>query len=218
MTLTSNWLPKIPFSCGALLVLCSVAAYSQQTPPAPDPLVPMEWPVTFLENIAAGMTPVGAKVQAKLFIATLVNGNVIPEGAVLSGVVTASQAKSKTDAARLAIRMDTVQWKDNGPFAVKLYLTVWYHPFKSTLNQQGSAPNYDHGKIGIRAPGPENRDGIILQNPDLINNGLVSAQRLHIEKVESVTGEQGEVVLTSQKSNIKLDKAIVYVFELSESH
>ena len=70
-----------------------------------------------------------------------------------------------------------------------------------------------HLNHGIRAPGPENREGTVLQNPDLIDNGLVSAQRVHVDKVESAPGKDGGVVLVSQKSNIKLDKAIVYIFE-----
>ncbi len=46
------------------------------------------------QNVVAGKTPVGTKVEAKLTIATLVKGTVIPEGAVFSGEVVDSVAKS----------------------------------------------------------------------------------------------------------------------------
>ena len=79
------------------------------------------------QNVAAGTTPVGTKVQANLVIATMVDSVVIPRDALLSGEVTESVAKSKTDPSRLAIRMDSAQWK-NGSSPIKIYLTAWYYP------------------------------------------------------------------------------------------
>jgi hypothetical protein len=41
--------------------------------------------------------------------------------------VIESVAKTSTEPSRLAIRMDSVQWKD-GSAAVKIYLTAWIYP------------------------------------------------------------------------------------------
>jgi hypothetical protein len=61
-------------------------------------------------NVAAGKTPVGAKIKARLAVATLIDGKVIPRSAVFSGEVIDSAAKT-ADASRLAIRMDSMVWK-----------------------------------------------------------------------------------------------------------
>jgi hypothetical protein len=58
-------------------------------------------------------------------LGTLLNGTVISKGAVLSGEVIESMAKSPTEPSRLAVRMDSAQWK-NGSAPVKFYLTPWY--------------------------------------------------------------------------------------------
>src|SRR6202011_258161 len=96
---------------------------SQQTPATPSSSGGPEFPVTMQQNLIAGVAAVGAKVQAKLVMATLVNGTVVPRDAILSGEVTESVAKSATDASRLAIRMDSVQWK-NESVPLKVYLTA----------------------------------------------------------------------------------------------
>jgi len=41
----------------------------------------LEFPVIMRQNVAAGKTPVGTKVQAKLVVATLVDGVVVPQDA-----------------------------------------------------------------------------------------------------------------------------------------
>jgi hypothetical protein len=213
MRLRRHWVTEITSSFAVLLGLC-LAALSQQTAPKPATAAAsaaVEWPVTFLEKVTAGVTAVGAKVQAKLLIATLVNGTAVPAGAILSGEVLESQAKSATAPSRLAIRMNQVQWKNAAPFAVKLYLTHWYHPFRGIGNEQGPAQPYEHGQIGLRAPYPQEQPGRVTENPESPSGGLVSPQRLPMKNVEAISSSDGTVVLTSSKSNIKLDKAIIYV-------
>ena len=95
----------------------------QQTPGQPTPAASgssgaLEFPVIMRQNVVAGTTPVGTKVQAKLAVATLVDGVVVPRDAVLSGEVTESVAKSAIDPSRLAIRMDSA--RDGRPAAEKL--------------------------------------------------------------------------------------------------
>ena len=149
---------------------CSIALLGQETPPAavaapadsaasattPVSAIAREFPVILQQNVAAGKTPVGTKIQAKLSIATLVEGKVVPRNAVFSGEVIESAPKTATDASRLSIRMDAIQWK-NGSTAIKAYLTAWYYPTmteggqdlqygptlsqKATWNGQGAYPD-----------------------------------------------------------------------------
>ena len=105
------------------VVLGCAALFGQPTPGQPTPTAPspsgaIELPVIMRQNVAAGTTPVGTKVQARLAVATLVDGVVVPRDAVLSGEVTESVAKSAIDPSRLAIRMDSA--RDGRPAAEKL--------------------------------------------------------------------------------------------------
>src|ERR1700681_4921160 len=132
----------VVLGCAALL---GQQTPSQQTPAQRAPAASsfsgaLEFPVVRRQNVAAGTTPVGTKVQAKLAVATLVDGVVVPRVAVFSGEVTESVAKPATDPSRLAIRMDSAQWKKgSGPvvlsLASKVYLTAWYYPVATLPSQ-----------------------------------------------------------------------------------
>src|SRR5215469_6682578 len=102
-----------PIAIRYLLILLLWPAWSvcQKTPAAPDPPAVLEFPVLLQDEVESGKTPVGTKVHAKLTFATLVNHEVIPKDAVFSGVVIESVAKTGKSPSRLAIRMDSVQWK-----------------------------------------------------------------------------------------------------------
>ena len=63
-----------------------------QPKPAPNSALVQEFPVTIKENVLAGRTPVGTKVDAKLSIPTLFEHTVIPVDATFSGEVVESQA------------------------------------------------------------------------------------------------------------------------------
>src|SRR6267378_8429266 len=135
----------VVLGCAALL---GQQTTSQQTPAAPGPSGALEFPVVMRQNVAAGTTLVGTKVQAKLAVATLVDGVAVPRDAVFSGEVTESVAKSATDPSRLAVRMDSAQWK-KGPapivlsLAPKVYLTAWYYPVAETRAQDFSVESPD---------------------------------------------------------------------------
>ena len=169
------------------------------------------------QTVAAGKTPVGTKVQAKLVVATMVSGVVVPQGAILSGEVTESVAKSATDPSRLAIRMDSAQWT-NGSAPIKVYLTAWYYPLQrqqirisrlgcrtleTTRDLAWVAPTpargtrlHRHFRALTRAPAPA---------PD------ISKHRVLMKNVESMRNTDGAVTLTSKRFNIKLDKETTYV-------
>jgi hypothetical protein len=135
------------------VVLGCTALLGQQTPAQREPAASsssgaLEFPVVMRQNVAAGTTPVGTKVQAKLAVATLVDGVVVPRDAVFSGEVTESAAKSATDPSRLAIRMDSAQWKKGSApivlsLAPKVYLTAWYYPVAETRAQDLSDESPD---------------------------------------------------------------------------
>ncbi|MGA8300592.1 MAG: hypothetical protein WCB53_08870 [Terriglobales bacterium] len=165
-----------------------------------------EFPVVMRQNVVAGKTPIGTKVEAKLTIATLVKGMVIPEGAVFSGEVVDSTAKTKTEASRLAIRMDSVQWKKESK-PVRVFLTAWYYPLL----------------MGEDAQDRDQRDRPIMQNPNLepfpnsriphdtFPPARVSENRVAMKDVEPTRDADGTIALTSTKNNLKLDKSTTYV-------
>ena len=208
------------------VVLGSAALLSQPAPGARSSQTGSEFPVVMRQNVTAGKTPVGAKVQAALVVATLVNGVVVPQNAILSGEVVESVAKSATDPSRLAIRMDSAQWK-NGSAPIKVYLTAWYYPF---ANNASPGPSYEppdaahspkHWNGGGTYPDPSNpvsqepfpgRDtnkGADLSLPSPAS--AISKHRVLMKNVESARSSDGAVTLTSKRLNLKLDKITTYV-------
>jgi hypothetical protein len=207
------------------ILLGSIAVIGQQTPATHGSPSGGEFPAVMRQNVAAGKTPVGTKVEAKLAVATLVNGTVIPKDAILSGEVTESVAKSATDPSRLAIRMDSVQWKD-GSAPIKVYLTPWYYAAPAMTpqnlsygptdaehtprNWNGDGPYYDP-KSPVYQPSPgrdADKDTGAPSNP--------SNHRILMKNVECLRAGDGTVVITSKRSNIKIDKLTVYVLAPSD--
>ncbi len=207
------------------VILGSAALLSQQPPAAPGSPVGLEFPVVMRQNVAAGKTPVGTKVQANLAIATLVDSVVIPRDAVLSGEVTESVAKSKTDPSRLAIRMDSAQWK-NGSAPLKLYLTAWYYPAEAmpaqslsyeppdaansikNWNGMGQYPDKRDPSSTPRFPSADTgKDSPTLPSP----SSITSKRRVLMKDVDSIRNSDGTVTLTSSRSNLKIDKLTTYV-------
>ena len=165
--------------------------------------------MTLREKIVAGKTPVGTKVEAKLTIATLVDGKVIPMGAIFWGEVVESAAKSATGPSRLAIRMNEVRWK-KGTATLQVYLTAWYYPLRMATNEDPSNDPLGRGR---------SRNGTYTQNPTFpATNGPglgpasnVSENRILMKDVESARQNDGALVLTSTRFNLKLDKTTTYV-------
>jgi hypothetical protein len=200
----------------------SPSALGQQNPSSPLPPIAREFPVVMQQSVAAGKTPVGTRIQAKLGVATLVNGTVVPRNAVFSGEVTESVAKTKTDPCRLSIRMDSVQWKD-GSASLKVFLTAWYYPLREqagqdlqygptqpanrTWNGEGQYPD-PNSKVYKPFPGSDSGKGGAV--PDTPSSSL-SNHRVLMKDVESASGTDGGVALVSKRTNIKLDKLTTYV-------
>jgi hypothetical protein len=224
------------------VVLGCAALFGQQTPGQQMPRQPtpaassssgaLEFPVIMRQNVAVGTTPVGTKVQAKLAVATLVDGVVVPRDAVLSGEVTESVAKSATDSSRLGIRMDSLQWKKgSAPIVLsltsKVYLTAWYYPVAAMTSQDLSDESPDDApqswKHRNRPPtfpdpnapasqpfpgrGTDTDPGSLPPSP----SSSISNHRALMKNVESTRNSDGAVTLTSKSFNIKLDKLTTYV-------
>jgi hypothetical protein len=209
------------------VVLGSAALVSQQAPGAPSSSAGREFPVIMRQNVAAGKTLVGTKVQAKLVVATLVNGAVVPRDAILSGEVTESVAKSVSDPSRLAIRMDSAQWK-NGSAPIKVYLTAWFYPVaamapqdlsyeppdaaKSPKNWNGAGtyPDPNNPVSQQKFPGRDTDKDASLAPPSPASS--ISNHRVLMKNVESTRNSDGAVALTSTHLNVKLDRFTTYVF------
>ena len=199
----------------AFAAACSIAVFAQTKSSAKL----QEFPVTLRQNIVAGKTPVGEKVEANLTLATLVDGKVIPEGATFSGEVVASIARTEDQPSRLAIRMNSVRWK-KGSVPVIAYVTNWYYPVE--LITEGPHPDRGiHGDIDIQAggsrpippasqPTPRRVDGAETGGSSSPASKL-SDHRVLMKDVDSATADDGTITISSTRSNLKLDKSTTYV-------
>ena len=205
-----------------LIVFCSASLLGQQKPAASSiPSGAQEFPVILQQSVAAGKTPAGTRIRARLGVATLMDGTVIPRNAVFSGEVIESVAKTATEPSRIALRMDSVQWK-NGSASVKLYLTAWYYPATDqtgqnlqygpqqpanrTWNGEGQYPD-PNSRVYKPFPGGDSNQGTSV--PDT-PSAVAANHRVLMKDVETASSNDGSLALVS-KRNIKLDKLTTYV-------
>jgi len=207
---------------GQLLVLLSVSLFSQQTPSTSRAAVALQLPVLLQDNVVAGKTPPGTKIQCKLIAATLVAGTVIPKNAVLSGEVVESLAKTGNAPSRLSLRMDSVQWK-TGSASLKVYLTRWYYPTTEAAGQElqygdPSSPKRTWNGMGqypdpnspVYKPFPTESDKPKNSVPDT-PAAVISDHPTLMKNVDSVRKDDGSLAIVSAHSNLKLDKLTTYV-------
>lgn len=203
--------------------LSSFITFAQASPSPATGNTVHEFPMILESNIVAGKTAVGTKIQAKLCVATLVNGTVIPQNAVFSGEVIQSTAKTASEPSRLTLRMDSVQWK-GGSAVIKAYLTPWYYPVLTeaanqnlqygptqpanrTWNGEGQYPD-PNSKVYRPFPGGDSDKSASV--PDATTS-VTSSHRVPIKDVESEPSSDGGITIISRKGNIKLDKTTTYV-------
>jgi hypothetical protein len=204
--------------CSAFL--CGQSKTAQQKPPVRSTSVVHEFPVTMRQKVIAGKTPVGTKIEAKLTIATLLDGKVIPMGAIFGGEVVESAARSATGPSRLALRMNSVHWK-TGSATIQVYLTGWYYPIlmatdENRSNDQlgsriGRNPNGTYSPSSPAAPPFPGPSG-----SDVGPGSSVSDTRIVMKDVESTRQNDGALVLTSTRFNLKLDKTTTYVLSTGD--
>jgi hypothetical protein len=211
----------------AMSVFCAAALLGQQKPAAPTPSGVQEFPVILQKSVAAGKTPAGTKIEAKLEASTPVNGAVIPRDAVFSGEVIESVAKTAADPSRLALRMDSVKRK-NGSASVKVYLTAWYYPQRDETGQDlqygpqqpanrgwNGQGQYPDANSKVYKPFPGSDSG----KSDSAPNTPVSTTANHpvrMKDVETASGNDGEIAIVCKRANLKLDKLTTYVFAGSD--
>jgi len=220
----------------ALSAMLSQSVPGQNRPASPPSPAGLEFPVIMRQNVVAGKTAAGTKVQATLAVATLVRGVVVPQGAIFTGEVTESVTKSATDPSQLAIRMDSAEWKDKTQsraaptvlaLAPKVYLTAWYYPVTLRAHQDMSSGLPDlisNPRVGttgsVRSsqrnpPSPSPPFPPTDENPDKdkvpVPTSDISKYRIQMKDVESANSSEGTITLTSKHSNIKLDKTTTYV-------
>jgi hypothetical protein len=189
-----------------------------------DPVVSgaQELPVTLQQDLVAGKTPVGARVEARLTLATLLHGKVVPDGAVFSGVVVESAAKSAGKPSRLSVRMESVRWKD-GSAPVNAYLTAWYYPAQMNLDDDLNDPQPSFGanrqakRMGNSVPNPSERyPGHSQANFPPGVKSTTADHRVMMKDVTSVRDRDAGLALSSTRSNIKFNKTTTYVLEAGD--
>ncbi len=189
----------------------------------------LDLPIVMQQKVSAGKTLVGTKVQAKLAVATLLNGVVLPEDAILTGEVIESVAKSATNPSILGIRMDSAQWA-NGVAHIKAYLTAWYYPMVTTPDEDPTsdspyaATNLKHwngpgyvpdSSIRLAQPVPnrntQEEDKGPTAPPAAAPVSSISKRRTLMKDVRTTSHSDGALALTSKQSTIKLDKTTIYM-------
>lgn len=196
----------------------AAALWGQQAETAKTP----DFPVVLQQSVTAGKTPVGTKIQAKLWIATLFDRMVVPRNAVFSGEVVESMAKTATDPSRLAIRLDSAQWK-NGSTTMKVYFDGRFYPMVAdsgqdlqyapsqpanrTWNGQGQYPDQNSH---VYKPFPGGDNGKDSSSPDESSSTLAKSSVM-LKGVEVQRDSDGTITLTSKHSNIKLARYTTYV-------
>jgi len=183
-----------------------------------------EFPLTLQQSFESGKAKIGARVQAKLAAATKFQGTVIPRNAVFSGVVIESTATGAKEPAKLAIRMEKAEWKDDSISLTAYLLPLSYSntspsaqslpnespdPSSRTLNGAGQDSNSP-----MHAPFPTNdsqaAQAAIPEAP------MLSSRPVQMKNVAIALADEGGAALVSEHTNIKLYKMTTYVFAATE--
>jgi hypothetical protein len=194
-------------------------------------------------KIVAGSTPAGTEVRAKLTMATLMDGVVIPQDAVISGHVEQSVAKTTEAPSILKIKFESARWK-KGSAPVTLYLAGCYYPFE--FQDPTNNPAGIHGEVGNTMGGaadsaPRTNGG--MSNGGMSNGGMpsgglsgsmdagrldtypdprpsatvseISKHWVRMENVDTIVTPDGSLQITSHQRNLKLEKGTVYLLRNS---
>jgi hypothetical protein len=208
----------------AILGFWSAASFAQQKPaPSPRPAL-REFPLTLQQSIESGKATIGTKVQAKLAAGTLFQGTVIPRNAVFSGVVIESTAKSAKEPAKLAIRMETAEWKD-GSTSLKAYLVPLYYAPTAPSIQGPPAESPDPGSRTMNGAGQSDPrmsqpfpGGNAQTGQAAISDIPTASNRpVQMKNVTLALADEGGAALVSEGANIKLYKMTTYVFAASDT-
>jgi len=179
-----------------IIVACSSGSSGQQQPRTTAPATEVqEFPVVFQKSVTAGKTPVGTTIQAQLSMATLLNGIVVPQNATFLGEIVVSQARTKNQASRLSLRMNSVSWKNGSP-RVKVFLSDRFSP-------RIPEPQY-------LQPGKSSFHG-----PEVLH--LATAEPWEkIKDVDSERASDGVITLVCKQHTVKIYRYIMYVLTTAD--
>ena len=207
-----------------IIGFCFAASIGQQKPPISSSGALHEFPLVLQQSIESGKSNIGTKVQAKLAVATTFEGTVIPRNAVFSGVVIESTPRSAKEPAKLAIRMETAEWK-HGSSSITAYLLPLYYPATTqSVPNFGDAPQ-ESGPSTPDGAGPHSSSESPMRHQSFPTDGSQSAipevsttsnRPVQIKNVTVALADEGGAALVSEHSNIKLFKLTTYVFAARE--
>jgi len=220
-------LTRTLFVFAVVVALCGTVALGQQKSTAPSSSPLREFPVVLQQNVEAGKTPVGAKVQAKLAVGTTFHGVVIPRNAVVTGVVFESVRKSATAPSRLGIRMENAKWKDESTCMMKAYLMPLYYPMVSQAMQGPPVESSDPDSRSMNganqsASSPMSQPSFGGSNSEAAQEAMpnlltLSSRPVSMKNVEIEPVPDNGVELVSKHDNIKLHKMTTYVLAAIET-
>jgi len=194
----------------------------QQKAPTSSSDVLREFPLVLQQSIESGKAKIGTKVQAKLAVATMFAGTVIPRNAVFFGVVIESTPKSAKEPAKIAIRMETAEWKD-GSSSMMAYLLPLYYPATTQAMQNFGDASQESGPTSNGAQGSSSEPPMSHQSfPSNESRAAIpeisttSNRPVQIKNVTVALADEGGAALVSEHSNIKLFKLTTYVFAARE--
>jgi hypothetical protein len=208
----------------AVVVAClSAFSLSQQAQaPSARPVL-HEFPLTLQQSLESGKAAIGTKVQARLASPTKFQGTNIPRNAVFSGVVIESTAKGPKEPAKLAIRMEKAEWKEDSISLTAYLLPLSYSntaPTAQGLPNESPGPSSRTSGAGedanssMRVPFPTNdsqaAQAAIPEAPTL------SSRPVQMKNVTVALADEGGAALVSEHNNIKLYKMTTYVFAATE--
>jgi hypothetical protein len=208
--------------------LCTVA---QQPKPGSAPQPRLELPIELLQKVVAGSTAVETPVRGKLTIATLAGGAVIPEGAIITGKVEESVAKTADSPSRLKIKFASAHWK-NGDAALALYLAGSYYPLEITTQRNdesgfhgeagvtmgGMSPSMPRSPSGVPTADASRNNDTIPDPQQTITTSEISKHWVRIKGIDTAVGADGSLEITSKERNIKLDKGVTYSIQGDSAH
>src|SRR5262245_16835486 len=128
-------LSHFKFRFGLVLWMGCMPLLAQDAKPDLNAGPMLEVPASLQGKVVAGSTPVGTEVRVKLAMATLIDGVVIPQDAIISGHVEQSVAKTSDAPAILKIKFDSARWK-KGDAPLNLYLAGCYYPVEFRSSEE----------------------------------------------------------------------------------
>jgi hypothetical protein len=187
----------------SLRLPAQVAAAEQDSNVARASRTRDEFPLRLKSKIIAGKTAVGSPVEGTLVMATLVNGVVVPEGAVFSGAVEESIEHKDKTASRLRVHITEARWKEHA-LHVSLYASGHiYPPYKQKTDPMEARHLRRMLQLGVAES----------TQPDAPNAPPFDPRQLIDREVRNERSTDGVIVITSAKNTIELGGGGVYCFE-----